>query len=290
VRNWHALSPIDPDAGPKVVKKGPEGDDAFAQRVLGELAGAKSLVIINDEAHHAWRIPPKVNAKDVGGREVIEEATVWIGGLDKIHRTRSIVQCFDFSATPFAPTGKQVGEETLFNWIVSDFGLNDAIESGLVKTPRGVVRDDGKFATDYKSRLYHIYNDPEVKTDLSGPREPQQPLPMLVTNAIYLLGTDWLETSRNWTLASRPTPPVLIVVCNRTETAARVAFAFTHKKVLIDELQAPDRTLHIDSKVLEMRLRPRSGPRRFRRWTKTVQNCPQAQRRRRIRPNGYARL
>ena len=30
----------------------------------------------------------------------------------------------------------------LFTWIVSDFGLNDAIESGLVKTPRTAVRDD----------------------------------------------------------------------------------------------------------------------------------------------------
>ena len=30
----------------------------------------------------------------------------------------------------------------MFGWIVSDFGLNDAIESGLVKTPRVVVRDD----------------------------------------------------------------------------------------------------------------------------------------------------
>ena len=44
---------------------------------------------------------------------------------------------------------------------MSDFGLNDAIESGLVKTPRVVVRDDTPVDTKtYKSRLYHIYNDP----------------------------------------------------------------------------------------------------------------------------------
>ena len=44
---------------------------------------------------------------------------------------------------------------------MSDFGLNDAIESGLVKTPRVVVRDDGvPERQDYKSRLYHIYHDP----------------------------------------------------------------------------------------------------------------------------------
>lgn len=251
VHNWHALAPIDPKDGPKVVKKGPESDEAFAQRALGDLAAAKNIVVINDEAHHAWRIPPKTNAREVGGKDALEEATVWVGGLDRIHHARSILGCYDFSATPFAPTGKQSGEATLFGWIVSDFGLNDAIESGLVKTPRVVVRDDGKFGSDYKSRLYHIYNDSEVKADLGGPREPQQPLPMLVTNAIYLLGTDWLETAKKWREVGRPTPPVMIVVCNRTETAARVYHAFTHKRVLIDELQASDRILHIDSKVLE---------------------------------------
>ena len=53
-------------------------------------------------------------------------------------------------------------------WIVSDFGLNDAIKAGLVKTPRVVVRDDAvPDAETYKSRLYHIYNDPKVKDDLN---------------------------------------------------------------------------------------------------------------------------
>ena len=45
-------------------------------------------------------------------------------------------------------------------------------------------------------------------------------------------------------------PPVMITVANRTETAARVKYAFDHGKIRIEELCAPDRTLHIDSKVL----------------------------------------
>ena len=40
---------------------------------------------------------------------------------------------------------KKNGEEALFSWIVSDFGLNDGVEAGLVKTPRVIVRDDGNF-------------------------------------------------------------------------------------------------------------------------------------------------
>jgi type III restriction enzyme len=39
-------------------------------------------------------------------------------------------------------------------------------------------------------------------------------------------------------------------VANRTETAARIKYAFDHKRVRIDELADPARTLHIDSKVL----------------------------------------
>ncbi|MCF8107003.1 MAG: hypothetical protein K9K64_16120 [Desulfohalobiaceae bacterium] len=50
------------------------------------------------------------------------------------HRTRGILKCYDFTATPFSPSGKKSTEEALFDWIVSDFGLNEAIESGLVKT------------------------------------------------------------------------------------------------------------------------------------------------------------
>ena len=52
------------------------------------------------------------------------------GGLDRINKTRGLLMTYDFSATPFAPSGKKSSEEALFGWIVSDFGLNDAIKSG----------------------------------------------------------------------------------------------------------------------------------------------------------------
>jgi type III restriction enzyme len=250
IRNWHTMMPLDPNDGPKVVKKGAESNEAFTRRVLDGMANASNIFVINDEAHHAWRVPPKSTIKGVP-KEEIEEATRWIGGLDRIDKTRGILTCFDLSATPFAPTGKVSGEETLFEWIVSDFGLNDAIESGLVKTPRVVVRDDGRLNKEYKSRLYHIYMDPEVKADLTRKAEEHEPLPDLVTNSYFLLGKDWLETAKRWKEAGCKTPPVLITVANRTETAARVHYAITHGRIRIDELKAPEKTLHIDSKVLE---------------------------------------
>ena len=70
------------------------------------MASAQNLVVINDEAHHAWRVPPKSRIAGVS-KEELNEATKWIGGLDRIQRARGILTCFDLTATPFAPTGKK---------------------------------------------------------------------------------------------------------------------------------------------------------------------------------------
>src|SRR6266540_3626345 len=254
VRNWHTLNWESADKIAKkrsVDKRGAKSNEAYVREVLGDMATARNILVINDEAHHAWRVPAESKVKGVS-KDEIEEATKWVGGLDRINQVRGVLTAYDFSATPFAPSGKKSSEEALFGWIVSDFGLNDAIESGLVKTPRVVVRDDAvPHARTYKSRLYHIYNDPEVKDDLNRKAEPEEPLPDLVINGYYLLGYDWRETARTWAEAGLKTPPVMITVANRTETAARIKYALDRKKVHIDELSDPGRTLHIDSKVLE---------------------------------------
>lgn len=255
VRNWHILHWESEEKIAKkksVDKRGAKSNEAYVREVLGDMADARNLIVINDEAHHAWRIPAESKVKGVK-KEEVEEATIWISGLDRIHAARNIMGCYDFSATPFAPSGKKSSEEALFGWIVSDFGLNDAIESGLVKTPRVVIRDDGvPDAKTYKSKLYHIYNDPDVKDDLNRKAEDYETLPDLVINAYYLLGKDWLETKKSWEKVGVKTPPVMISVANRTETAARIKYSFDHKKVRIDELCIPEQTLHIDSKVLDL--------------------------------------
>jgi type III restriction enzyme len=258
IRNWHALrweSEAQIKKRRSVDKRGVKSDEAYTREVLGEMANARNLLVINDEAHHAWRVNWEAEGKYLRKRDLkdsAEEATVWIGGLDRLHRSRGILICYDFSATPFAPSGKKSSEEALFGWIVSDFGLNDAIESGLVKTPRVVVRDDAvPDAKTYKSRLYHIYNDPEVKDDLNRKANPEEPLPDLVLNAYYLLGYDWRETLKAWREAGLRTPPVMITVCNCTETAARVKHAFDSRRIRIEELCDPERILHIDSDVLK---------------------------------------
>ena len=114
-----------------------------------------------------------------------------------------------------------------------------------------VIRDDGKLSSDYKSRLYHTYRASGVSTDLNRKAKETEPLPNLVINGYDLLGKDWLETAKHWREAGFPTPPVMISVANRTETAARLYYAFTRGRIHVDELKEASRTLHIDSKVLD---------------------------------------
>lgn len=261
VINWHMLAW---DTQEKLDKKVENGqlrsvdkrkqmeisDTAYARKVLGEMANASNILVINDEAHHAWRTAAESKVKQVKKEDV--DNTVWIGGLDKLSQQVNILRCHDFSATPFAPTGKKTSEIGLFEWIISDFGLNDAIESGLVKTPRVVFRDDGKLTSDYKSRLYHIYMDEEVKADLNQKQIPKEtPLPDLVKNAYNLLGSDWLKTKQDWQkVKGIDIPPVLMSIANTTVTANRIKYYFDSGECEVKEICDIDKTLQIDSKIL----------------------------------------
>ena len=260
--NWQMLSWESEEAAKKrksVDKRGAKSNEAYAREVLGELSRARNFLVINDEAHHAWRKNPEVKVSLAGQDkkayvESEEEATVWVGGLDRLHKARGILGCYDFSATPFAPSGKRNERESLFGWIVSDFGLNDGIESGLVKTPRIVVRDDGIPAhqgSAYRSKLYHIYADETVKDDINRAAEETEPLPDLLTQAYYLLGMDWREAYRDWQEQGIQVPPVMITVANRTETAARIKYAFDAERIGVPELCDEKHTVRIDSKLLK---------------------------------------
>ena len=254
IENWHSLMPLKEQTR-SVVKKGKESNEAFTRRVLGKLASYKDILVINDEAHHAYRQKAEVKVSKKEAEEMgidLEEATRWIEGLDRIHKTRRIRRCFDVTATPFSPTGKKNTEKGLFEWIISDFGLNDAIEAGLVKTPRIVVRDDAlPDAKTYASKLYHLYRDDSVKQDLARKAQPTDPLPDLVQKAYAILAYDWQETAKSWEAEGHTIPPVLLTVCNRTETASRIEHFFNSGDCLISGTQDPLATLRVDSRVLE---------------------------------------
>jgi type III restriction enzyme len=192
-------------------------------------------------------------------KDQIEEATVWVSGLDRLHKSNKILRCFDLSATPFAPSGGKSGEDALFDWVVSDFNLYDAIESGLVKTPRVVVNsDDKEFSGDLKSRLFHLYNESQIKDNLQL-KNSDSPLPPLLVSAYMLLGEDWLRTFKDWNRQAdeenipdeKRVPPVMITVANTTYSAQRIKNAFLRKDIPIDELADEKYLVEIDAKMMD---------------------------------------
>jgi len=111
-----------------------ESDTSLINRVLGrEIGGKQNILVMNDEAHHAYRINRDAGNGDEDEEEEEEEeeffkeATVWVEGLDRVQKLRGINFCLDLSATPYF-LGR-VGQETNkpFPWVVCDFGLIDAI-------------------------------------------------------------------------------------------------------------------------------------------------------------------
>jgi type III restriction enzyme len=245
VLNWHALNPKNKDSLPKVMREsmGEESDSAFTKRVLSEFPGDTPIIVINDEAHHCHRHAAEIGKskedKDLEEKEN-EEATIWVQGLDKIHKARGIITAYDLSATPFVPKGRtsNTGFE-LFNWIISDFGLHDAIESGLVKTPTVAVRDSSYSSVQLKedrSKFFHIYYEEGVKEDLNQKCEENVDLPDLVRNAFKILSSDWLSTKEEWSKWTTSFTPSMIVICNNTFTSKRIEYSIHNNNLGVSEM------------------------------------------------------
>lgn len=115
---------------------------AVISRILGRIPKSKRLLVINDEAHHCYLPRPKgkLSTED---KEENENAMVWYEGIRQIKALGYKLQhVYDLSATPYYLKGSGYPEYSLFPWVVSDFGLVDAIESGLVKIPFLPAKDD----------------------------------------------------------------------------------------------------------------------------------------------------
>src|SRR5690606_4087513 len=81
--------------------------------------------------------------------------------------------------------------------------------------------------------------------------DANEPLPDLVQKAYAILAYDWQAAAQDWANSGHEIPPVLLTVCNRTETAARIEQFFNNGDCLIKHTQAPEKTLRVDSRVLE---------------------------------------
>jgi len=237
VTNWHVLEPQQGNqvggVGAAVVNRGVESDTALVARVLGrEVGGKQNILVMNDEAHHCYRLkqerPENWVEMDAEEREEWleenREATVWIDGLDKIHRIRGINFCVDLSATPYYlnRTGNEANRP--FPWVMSDFSLVDAIESGLVKIPQLAVRDTtGAQIPAYFNIWRWILEKCLTPTEKGGRRAQPKPEAILkyAHTPIAQLAGLWREVFEEWQQRpeEHPTPPVFIIVCRNTRLA-----------------------------------------------------------------------
>jgi type III restriction enzyme len=214
-----------------------ESPHQMVRRVTRELGSKRGIVVLNDEAHHCYRTGTGGEAVEGGlsgddRREAelrAKEARVWIGGLESIQRKIGVRAVYDLSATPFFLRGSGQPEGKLFPWVVSDFSLIDAIESGIVKIPRVPVADDSMVGEQPTYRdLWHRVRDGlprkgRAKATLDG--EPR--LPVELQGAVHSLYGNYEQAFERWHTreAERPTgatPPVFIVVCSNTSVSKLV--------------------------------------------------------------------
>ena len=227
VTNWHQFAPESEqyEGGQTyaVVNKGEETPDAFAKRVLGELYDRAPIMVLNDEGHHAYRPAPTTERLSADVKEERRGATIWVSGLDKFNQSCGVKFCVDLSATPFYIQGSGHDEGSPFPWLVSDFGLVDAIESGITKIPRLPVSDTTGRPEPKYFRLWQTIND-EISTadKLPGGKPKPNAVYREAEDALSTLAGQWKERFDYIQEASdeqNKTPPVLIIVCDNTDIA-----------------------------------------------------------------------
>lgn len=235
--------------GELVTQKDKEDYSVLLSRVLEKGVKGKRIVVINDEAHHCYL--PKTNKDksltDDEKNDLKQEndaAMVWYEGLRQMKLLGYKLQhVYDLSATPYYLKGSGYPEYSLFPWVVSDFGLVDAIESGLVKIPYLPAYDNTPDLDEPKLRnIYESIKDKLPKRGIRGQKKKdkednvdnsslivQAPnLPTLLNTALEQFVKDYEEYDRGLRQAFEAmgslytAPPVLIVVCNNTTVSHEV--------------------------------------------------------------------
>ena len=244
ITNFHAFLHRERYKMPKLTNKvrDPDGTKPLTEtpgqmvrRVCSEFGNKKNIVIINDEAHHCYRRKVDGEEEKLKGDERKEaeqreeKARVWISGLEAVKRKIGIKVVYDLSATPFFLKGSGYKEGALFPWVVSDFSLVDAIESGVVKVPRVPVADDSMTGTlpTYRDIWLRIREDLPKKGRKTHKLKGDPKLPKELQGALHSLYDNYKKYYDKWVNNSEAqekgmTPPVFIVVCNNTSVSKLV--------------------------------------------------------------------
>jgi len=249
--NYHQLMLREKQSAPAKTKRLLGNEAVFtetpgemANRVLKPFSGTKQIIILNDEAHHCYREKPEAvqldaeaaktayGLDDLSGDDRSEakdreiEARVWHTGLVHIARKRGVKAVYDLSATPFYLKGSGWQEGTLFQWVVSDFALTDAIECGIVKIPRVPTRDDVD-AIDPAFRALWSKVGRQLPTGSNRSKITYPPtLPTDLESALYSLYGDYEKHYNDWQAVRGhdpdAVPPVFIVVAQNTNISQLV--------------------------------------------------------------------
>jgi type III restriction enzyme len=215
-----------------------ETSGQMVSRVCRDLGGTSEIVVFNDEAHHCYHGRYDGPEADVAAdktltaeekaqaKENSKAARVWFTGLRAVAAKLGVKAIYDLSATPSFLSGSGYQEGTLFPWVVSDFGLVEAIESGIVKIPRVPV-DDNAVSVDvkYLNLWSSIGPDLPKKSRKEGTVSPEN-LPPVLEGALHSLYGSYEKAFTQWqgSQAAREgePPPVFITVCNNTTVSKMV--------------------------------------------------------------------
>lgn len=219
----------------------------FAQvvkRTLGKFKAGSRVLILNDEAHHCYL--PKSKTKTTDNEEADENAraAVWFSGLREITKKFKVHSVYDLSATPYYLTGSGYPPYSLFPWVVSDFGLIEAIESGLVKIPflpesdntqeltMPVLRDLYRKVVEHDPNAFPRKGQRTQKRDANQEgnvfKEAPPQLHPWVKAALdqfynhYVEYDKGIRKHREDKVNLFSPPPVFIVVCNNTAVSKEV--------------------------------------------------------------------
>jgi type III restriction enzyme len=234
--------------GELVTQKDKEDYSVMLSRILEKGVKGKRIVVINDEAHHCY-LPKSIKDRTLSDDEKSdlkqenETAMVWYEGLRQMKLLGYKLQhVYDLSATPYYLKGSGYPEYSLFPWVVSDFGLVDAIESGLVKIPYLPAYDNTPDLDEPKLRnIYDSIKDKlpkrgiraqkkkDKEDNVETPLIAQAPnLPTLLNTALEQFVNDYIDYDRGLRQSFEEmgtlytAPPVLIVVCNNTTVSHEV--------------------------------------------------------------------
>ncbi|MCL5020023.1 MAG: DEAD/DEAH box helicase family protein, partial [Patescibacteria group bacterium] len=215
ITNFHAFKPRERTKASKVTKGilknkdqnfFTETPDQMVRRVCRELGNKKNIVVINDEAHHCYR--RKADGEDVKltgderkeAEKHEEEARIWISGIEAVKAKIGIKSIYDLSATPFFLRGSGYKEGTLFPWVVSDFSLIDAIESGIVKVPRVPVADNSMLPGQptYRDLWIRIHDHLPKKGRRTDAISGEPKLPKELEGAIESLYENYKKDHVQW--------------------------------------------------------------------------------------------